>query len=403
MKRLVIFLAIAVVATPVWAQQPAAADEPKPRLDIYGFAMLDFGYNFTSINPNWFDTMRVTRLPKFDEEFGKDGTVFAGVRQSRLGVKGFTPTKLGELQTTFEFELFGTGVDEGQTTFRLRHAYGELGRFGAGQTWSPFSDTDVFPNSVEYFGPTGIAWFRNVQLRYTAMKKENSSLVIALERPGASGDQGIYDDRIELDGIHGRFPAPDISAAYRAGGKWGYARAAGLLRWIYWDDVLDDNVDLSGNATGWGLNLTSGINAGENNVIRLGLVFGEGIQNAMNDSPVDIGIQANFGDPARPLVGEPLPIVAWSAFLDHKWNDRFTSAVGYSRQDIDNTDAQAPDAFKAGQYALGNLLYTPVPGVMVGGELQWGRRESFQDPFIGDGFKAQFVFKYNFSASIGGK
>ena len=403
MKRLVIFLAIAVVATPVWAQQPAAADEPKPRLDIYGFAMLDFGYNFTSINPNWFDTMRVTRLPKFDEEFGKDGTVFAGVRQSRLGVKGFTPTKLGELQTTFEFELFGTGVDAGQTTFRLRHAYGELGAFGAGQTWSPFSDTDVFPNSVEYFGPTGIAWFRNVQLRYTAMKKENSSLVIALERPGASGDQGIYDDRIELDGIHGRFPAPDISAAYRAGGKWGYARAAGLLRWIYWDDVLDDNVDLSGNATGWGLNLTSGINAGENNVIRVGLVFGEGIQNAMNDSPVDIGIQANFGDPARPLVGEPLPIVAWSAFLDHKWNDRFTSAVGYSRQDIDNTDAQAPDAFKTGQYALGNLLYAPVPGVMVGGELQWGRRESFQDPFIGDGFKVQFVFKYNFSASIGGK
>ena len=235
------------------------------------------------------------------------------------------------------------------------------------------------------------------------MKKENSSLVIALERPGASGDQGIYDDRIELDGIHGRFPAPDISAAYRAGGKWGYARAAGLLRWIYWDDVQDDAFDLSGNATGWGLNLTSGINAGENNVIRLGVVFGEGIQNAMNDSPVDIGIQNNFANPTQPVVGKPLPIVAWSVFLDHKWNDRFTSAVGYSRQDIDNTDAQAPDAFKAGQYALGNLLYTPVPGVMVGGELQWGRRESFQDPFIGDGFKVQFVFKYNFSASIGGK
>jgi len=36
----------------------------------------------------------------------------------------------------FEFELFGTGVDEGQTTFRLRHAYGEFGHFLAGQTWS---------------------------------------------------------------------------------------------------------------------------------------------------------------------------------------------------------------------------------------------------------------------------
>ena len=61
------------------------------------------------------------------------------------------------------------------------------------------------------------------------------------------------------------------------------------------------------------------------------------------------------------------------------------------------------DAYKTGQYALGNLLYTPVPGVMVGGELQWGRREMFRDPYDGDGFKVQFSFKYNFSASIGGK
>jgi len=401
-KRLLTVLALAAICTPALAQQPPA-DEPKPHLDIYGFAMLDIGYNFTSINPNWFDTMRVTRLPTYDKQFGEDGSTYAGVRQSRLGFKGFTPTALGELQTTFEFELFGTGVDEGQTTFRLRHAYGELGKFGAGQTWSPFSDTEIFPNSLEYWGPTGIAWFRNVQVRWTPIKKDNSTLIVALERPGASGDQGIYDDRIELDGIHGRFPAPDLAVAYRAGQKWGHVRAAGLLRRIRWDDVLEDNFDLSGAATGWGINLSSSVNATKNDVIRGAFVFGEGIENAMNDSPIDIAVQNNFGDPRRPIVGEPLPIVAMSLFLDHKWNDRFTSAVGYSRQDIDNTDAQASDAFKTGQYALGNLLYTPVPGVMVGGELQWGRRESFRDPFKGDGFKIQFAFKYNFSATIGGK
>jgi hypothetical protein len=240
-------------------------------------------------------------------------------------------------------------------------------------------------------------------VRWTPIKKENRSLIVALERPGASGDQGIYDDRIELDGIHGRFPAPDVAIAYRAGQKWGHVRAAGLLRRIKWDDLQDDNVDLSGSATGWGLNLTGSVNAGKNDVIRGGFVFGEGIENAMNDSPIDIAIANNFGDPRRPVVGKPLPIVAMSLFLDHRWNERFTSAVGYSRQDIDNTDGQAPDAFKTGQYALGNLLYTPVPGVMVGGELQWGRRESFQDAFVADGFKIQFAFKYNFSATIGGK
>jgi hypothetical protein len=52
--------------------------------------------------------------------------------------------------------------------------------------------------------------------------------------------------------------------------------------------------------------------------------------------------------------------------------------------------------------ALGNLLYYPAPNVMVGGELQWGRRENFSDGFQSDGFKVQFSFKYNFSWKLGG-
>ena len=152
--------------------------------------------------------MRVTRLPSFENEFGKDGSTFAGVRQTRFGARSSMPTALGELKTQFEFELFGTGVDEGQTTFRLRHAYGELGAFGAGQYWSPFMDIDVFPNSLEYWGPTGMVFFRNVQVRYMPIKGEYDKLTLALERPGASADQGIYADRIELDERHG----PDAAA-----------------------------------------------------------------------------------------------------------------------------------------------------------------------------------------------
>ena len=81
---------------------------------------------------------------------------------------------------------------------------------------------------------------------------------------------------------------------------------------------------------------------------------------------------------------------------------RWTQRVGYSRTDIDNTDGQAPNAYKTGQYALGNLLYTPVPNVMIGGEFQWGRRENFSDGFQQRRLKLQFSFKYNFSAKFGG-
>jgi DcaP outer membrane protein len=381
------------------AQPPPA---PKTTFEIYGFAMLDIGHNFTQIHPDWYDTLRVTKLPSVEDEFGKDNNTFAGVRQSRVGFRTSTPTDFGDFRTIFEFELFGTGVDSGQTTFRLRHAWGEIGAVGAGQYWSPFTDPDVYPNSLEYWGPTGIPWYRNVQLRYTPVKTDTSNFMVALTRPGASGDQGVYAGRVELQGITPRFPLPDFAAAYKYSQKWGYVRTAGMLRRINWDDNLQDAFELSGHATGWGLNVSTNLNAGKKDVVRAQVTFGEGIENEMNDSPIDIGIQNNPSNPVTPVVGKPLPIVAISVFVDHTWNEEFSSAIGYSRQDIDNTDAQAPNAFKNGQYALGNLLYYPVKNVMFGGELQWGRRTNFSDGFHSDGVKLQFSFKYNFSWKLGG-
>jgi hypothetical protein len=394
-----------VGVTPGQTQTTTVAVTPadkKPSLEVYGFAMLDIGHDFDQIDPDWYDTLRLTKLPSTPKQFGEDNNTFAGVRQSRLGVRANVPTAAGELKTIFEFELFGTGVDSGQTTFRLRHAWGELGRVGAGQYWSPFTDPDVFPNSLEYWGPTGLPWYRNVQLRYTAYQTDTSNLMIALARPGASGDQGVYANRIELQGIRPRFPVPDLAAAYKYTGKWGHARSALMLRRINWDDTQSDAFDLSGHATGWGWNVTSVLKPMESTAVRMAFTVGEGIQNEMNDSPVDIGIERNLSDPVRPVVGKPVPITAVSLFVDHNWSKKYSSAIGYSWQENDNTNAQSPEAFRVGHYALGNLLYYPVPDVMMGGELQWGRRENFSDGFQSDGFKVQFSFKYNFSYKLGG-
>jgi len=378
------------------------ATEPKPSMTIYGFAMLDIGENFTQIHPDWYDTLRVSKLPSYDKQYGEDGSTFAGVRQSRFGVKTSSPTPLGELKTQFEFELFGTGVDSGQTTFRLRHAYGELGAFGAGQTWSPFMDPDVFPNSLEYWGPTGMVFFRNVQVRWMPIKG-TSNLTLALERPGASGDAGLLADRIELQNVVGRFPLPDFTGAYSYGGTWGYVRVAGAIRKLNWDDMLDDQYDLTGGTTGWGLNFSSNLKPTSRDVIRLQLMYGEGVENYMNDSPVDIGIVRNPGNTVSPIKGVAIPVLGVVAFLDHSWSDKWSTTVGYSLADHDNTEGQTPDAYRRGQYALVNLLYSPVQNVMMGGELQWGRRENFSDGFASDGVKIQFSFKYNFSHTLGGQ
>jgi hypothetical protein len=392
---------------PVWAQDKPAegtiptSSDAKAHLDIYGAAMVDTGFDFKQIDPNWFDVERPSKLPSFTNEFGKNGNFYAGVRQSRMGFKGYIPTKLGELKTIFEFELFGTGVDAGQTTFRLRHAWAELGKFGGGQTWSPFMDPDVFPNSVEYWGPDGMVFFRNVQVRYTPWSQGDSNLMIAAERPGASADQGIYANRIELGAVKPRFPVPDISGHIRWAGKEGHIQIAGLYRRIQWDDLnATPTRDLSGSANGWGVNVSSNFKLSKH-VVRLQAVYGDGIENYMNDAPADVGIVNNFSNSKTPILGKALPILGLVGFLDLNWSDKFTSTVGYSRVDISTTNGQAPDAFKSGQYAVCNILFYPVKEVMFGPEFQFGYRDN-KGGFSVPDYRVQFSAKYNFAFKVGG-
>lgn len=376
---------------------PRAEEAGKTHLDIYGFAMLDMGYQSGQSDPDWFDVVRPTKLPSFEGEFGEDGRTYAGVRQSRFGVKSFTPIAGSELQTIFEFELFGVGTDAGQTTFRLRHAWGEYKKFGAGQTWSPFMDPDVFPNSIEYWGPNGMVFFRNVQLRYMPLQGPDE-VWVALERPGGSGDPGVASGSPDVADLSGRFPLPDLSARYRRTRDWGHVQAAAILRKMEWDDLGNVPGDLSGSATGWGVNLSSNLKF-DADVLKLQVVYGEGIENYMNDATADVGALS----PGDPDVAEALPLLGIVAFYDRTWNERYTSTFGYSLVDIDNSVGQSPSAFHRGQYALANLLYHPVPNLMWGGELQWGDRENNSDGYTVDDLRFQVSAKYNFSYGLGGK
>jgi hypothetical protein len=356
------------------AQETPAAPESgsgKNTVDIYGHVMLDSGYEFGQSDPNWFDVMRPTKLASFKGQFAPDGKTYFGVRQSRFGVKTSTPTGLGDLKTVFEFELFGTGVDAGQTTFRLRHAYGELGHFGAGQTWSPFMDIDVFPNSFEYWGPNGMVFFRNIQARWAPIQNDHTRLIFAVERPGASADGGTYADRVELQQTKPKFDMPDFSLQARFMRDWGYLQVASIFRKISWvNTATTPPFGLTGDTFGWG------------------------IENYMNDAPVDVALK-NTTNPSKPVVGVALPVLGVVSFLDHNWNSKFSTSLGYSLVNISNSNAQAPGDYHQGHYSLTNLLYHPAPSVTVGGEFQFGRRVNFRDGFNVNDYRLQFSFKYD--------
>ena len=146
--------------------------------------------------------------------------------------------------------------------------------------------------------------------------------------------------------------------------------------------------------------MSSNLNLSKKDVAKLSFVYGRGIENYMNDAPFDVGVANNPPNSKVPIKGVALPVYGVVAFLDHTWNQHFTSSAGYSLIDIVNSNAQLASDFHQGDYAIANLLYHPIPKVMMGGEFQFGRRENFRDGFNYNDYRVQFSFKYDWDKSF---
>ena len=388
---------------PELEERVAAGTGPqRPVGEVYGFINADVIFDSGANDPDWFDAMRPSKLPSFEGEFGKGGNTHFSVRQTRFGVKSWVPTEMGQLKGILEGDLFGVGPDAGQTTLRLRHAYFEIGKFGAGQYHSPFMDASVFPRSQNYWGPSGMDIYRNVQVRYMPVMSDRHHVSVALEKPGASGDGGIHDEILREQGLTPRFPVPDLSAEYRHTRDGGYVEIAGVLRRIQWDDLTKDEFDLSGGGTGWGFNLSSNLSVGSTgSLIKGSVLYGEGIENYVFDALADVAVVEDFSDPVSPLKGELLPVFAFLGFYELHWNPRWTSTMGYSLVDVDyGGTAVRPDTFVTGHYAVTNIQYHPRPDVWGGVELQWLKRENFSDGFSYGSWRVQCSFRYSYSIRL---
>jgi len=322
------------------------------------------------------------------------------VRQSKLGFKSSTLTSMGELKTQFDFDLIGFGKDAGQTTIHMVNAYAQLGRVGIGQTASAFMDPDVFPETLDYWGPLSRVFMFNVQLRYIPVEKEDQRLIIALERPGGKADGGDYANSIEIQQVKPVFKLPNLTAQYRQAGKWGYVQIAGIAKSIQWNDLDTTSYDLSGRAFAYGANLGVVLKLSPKLTIKTQGVWGKGIENYIADAPADISLKTQPGNIAQPVQGTPLPVWGFFSFAEITWNKQLRSSLGYSMEKISNTDLQSANAFRKGQYAAINLRYSPFYVMMFAVEYQYGRRDNFSDGFHSVANKVQFSFKYNFSEKI---
>lgn len=224
---------------------------------------------------------------------------------------------------------------------------------------------------------------------------------LTLERPGASADQGTYSGHIELQNVVPQFKWPDLSGNARFTRKWGYMQIGGILRKIAWVDTNPVPFNLSGTAIGWGVSVSSNLYFNEKkDTGKFQVVYGEGIENYMNDAPVDIGISNTPSNAISPIKGVRLPVLGIVSFLDHNWSDRFSTSAGFSMVNIENSNGQTANAFHQGYYALANLLYHPIKKVTIGGEFQFGRGVNFLDGFSFNDYRMQFSFRYDWSKGL---
>jgi hypothetical protein len=408
--------AVVVAGLGVCALHPAIAEEQGRSFEIYGFAMLDWIQDSKRVDPAWQDAFRPSRIAAPDGEFGADGQASLSVKQSRFGVKGTMPTgdNSPPLSFKFEFDMFGVGADAGKTTIRLRHAYGEWGQLLAGQTHSLFMDIDVFPNVIDYWGPPGMVFFRNAQVRWTFFRTSSDSIAAAIERPTNDVDAGNirliqgYESAV----VQPDQSVPDLTAQYRHDDNWGHYQIAGILRKVGFQYSLCPPGSApttcapvepfqKGHQTGWGIDLSAAINTFDKDKVLLSLVHGQGIASYMNDGGMDIAPTSMAEGPpaAEQVASEAVPLTGVMVYYDHYWNSMWSSSIGYSSTQVANTNLQNTTAFHKGQYASVNLLMYPVSKVMVGVELMYGKLTN-NDGTTGDDVRFQFSAKYDFGAKL---
>ncbi|HEY3253115.1 MAG TPA: DcaP family trimeric outer membrane transporter [Polyangiaceae bacterium] len=360
-----------------------STDSQRSRLDLYGFMQLDYIQDFQRVDPAWDATLVPSRIPTTPNQYGSDGQAVLSVRQTRFGVIAALPAEQ-DARGVIEFDFFGVGADAGKTTPRLRHAYGQWRFLLAGQTWSTFMDSDMYPNYTDYWGPAGWISRRTPQLRLSPLRGTHE-LSIAIERPSTTLDPSLTND------LRGLQPVPDLTAHYRWTGAWGHLQLAGLARKLGYEPLADPQASPHGSSLGMGFHLSSLLVCGGTK-FRLSTAYGNGIASYVNDGGVDLAASSASALSAQRQL-------AVLAYYDQTWTDQLSTSVGYSASIVSNTALQPGNAFQRGDYATATLIVSPVKGLNLAAAYLWGRR-SDANAATGTDNRLQLSVKYSFSSRV---
>jgi hypothetical protein len=267
----------------------------------------------------------------------------------------------------------GNELVSNSSHFRLRHAYGQVGNFLAGQTWSTFLDANWIdsPTTVDFLGPAGaVSTLRQTQFRWTVME----GLDLAIENP---------ENQIEIGGEDQyRDTLPDFVARYATTGKISW-QVAGLLQ----------KFEVDGGANDGQSEINFGANAGINFATKSGSFSAAVIMNANRYSV--------YGDsnPLAVISGGNLEVIDSTAGVfgyNHDWGGKLqgksTIAIGSIK--FDDKYLAATDIDTIGTFHI-NYRWIPYNNVTFMGEVSHADKKLVNGN-SNDDTRLQFAVQYDF-------
>jgi len=319
----------------------------------------------------------VLRLDGQDE--GEDDQVTIHARQSRIFLRSDTPTRFGNVRTHIEGDFFGTNGNQlisNSNGFRLRHAYGQIGKLLAGQYWSTFMLLAPAPETADFGGPTASTFIRQAQIRWTEPMPWGS-LMFAVENPETwLTDRGGVDDD----------DMPDLIGRVNFNTGFGNFSFAAMVRHLSYEAPGGIDADEFGAAvTVGGVIPTFG-----KDVFTFEFNFGNGLGRYMITM---------FGDAVYDAANNELELIdQWGGYVSyrHYWTDTIRSSVAYSYGEADYPTELTGTAVNKDLHSVhANLFWSPVPRVDLGVEYMYGLRE-LEDGREGDINRLQFTAVYRF-------
>jgi hypothetical protein len=338
---------------------------------IGGYVKADFIYD---VQADTGDSFVASSIPESGTDDEK-GSFRAHARQTRLNLTTWTPTDIGEIKTYIEGDFFGSGGNEvfsNSTSFRLRHAYGQLrlenSDFLFGQTWTLFMPLDSYPETIDFFGPAGVPFVRQGQARFTYEASDNVKVAFSVENSELTArDRAGNDIGSERGDINfGIDTLPDFIAAgeFRSG-KW-YAKLSGVGRLLDVDG-RDTATGVEGDDTAfaWGLFAGAIIPTFGDDSFQLNATYGNGVgRYIVNGFQKDAFLKA---------ADDLDPITSWGVVVSytHHWSKTWRTNVMWGHYEVEDT-FNAADTEDLNTAHL-NLIWSPVERVNLGLEYIYGR------------------------------